>query len=158
MAERAPSDRGEAVPEARPNNRAVALDLGTRRIGVAVSNRGGSVAFPRPMIQRGADPRSDRLAVLALVEEIDAGVVVVGLPLSLNGREGPAARAARSEAALLESALAGSGVRVETFDERLTTVSADAALASAGKDARARRSVVDSAAATVLLQAWLETR
>lgn len=138
--------------------RTVAIDLGTKRIGMAVSDAAGSMAFPRPLIQRSGDPASDRRAVAAVVEEVGAAVLVVGLPLSLDGRHGPAARAAMAEAGELASSLEGTGVVVETFDERLTTVSAEAALARAGKRARARRQSIDSAAATVLLQAWLDAR
>jgi putative Holliday junction resolvase len=80
--------------------------------------------------------------------------VVVGLPLSLDGTEGPAARSARDEAEQLAAVL--DDRRVVLFDERLTTVSAQAALAQAGRRGRAARSVVDSAAASVLLQSWLD--
>jgi putative Holliday junction resolvase len=114
------------------------------------------MAFPRPMIERSGDPVADRQAVVSVVEEAEATVLVVGLPLSLDGRYGPAARAAQAEADALAAVLTGTGVQVEIFDERLTTVSAAAALADAGKGAKARRQSVDSAAATVLLQAWLD--
>ena len=138
--------------------RAVAIDLGSRRIGVAISDGAGTMAFPRPMIERTGDPAADRRAVAAVVAEAEAVVLVVGLPLSLDGRHGPAARAATAEAAELASVLGDTGVRVETFDERLTTVSAEAALSGAGRRSRERRQSVDSAAATVLLQAWLDAR
>ena len=140
------------------SGRAVAVDLGTRRIGVAVSNSEGTMAFPRPMIERSGDPAADRRAVAALVADEAASVLVVGLPLSLDGRHGPAAKAASAEAAELAEVLAGSGVAVETFDERLTTVSASAALSGAGVRARDQRGSVDSAAATVLLQTWLDAQ
>ncbi|MGH9088472.1 MAG: Holliday junction resolvase RuvX, partial [Acidimicrobiales bacterium] len=84
-----------------------------------------------------------------------AVVVVVGLPLSLDGSEGPAARRAAEEAEELARRLSERGVRVETFDERFTTVTADAALVAAGRRPPDRRRTVDSAAATVLLEAWL---
>lgn len=80
-------------------------------------------------------------------------MVVVGLPLSLDGSEGPAARAARAEARALAAELP---VPVVLHDERLTTVEAHRLLAEAGLDERARRRVVDRAAAAVLLQAWLD--
>lgn len=136
--------------------RAVAVDLGSRRIGVAVSDGRGTMAFPRPCIERSGDPAADRRAVAAVVAEAEATVLVVGMPLSLDGRRGPAARAAASEAGELAAVLEGAGVRVETADERLTTVAAEAALAEAGVRGPARRRSVDSAAATVLLQAWLD--
>lgn len=132
-------------------SRVLALDLGSRRIGLALSDGRGTMAFPRPALTRQGDHGADHRAVRELVEETGAEVVVVGLPLSLDGRHGPAARAAAAEAAELEAALADLGVRVLTFDERLTTVSASAALAGAGKRGREQRRSVDSAAATVLL-------
>ncbi len=140
------------------SGRVVAVDLGSRRIGVAVSDGEGRLAFPRPFVERCGDSAADRRAVAALVTDEEAAVLVVGLPLSLDGRRGPAARAASAEAIQLEALLAPSGVRVETYDERLTTVTATHALAGAGKSSRDRRGSVDSAAATVLLQAWLESR
>jgi putative Holliday junction resolvase len=137
--------------------RVVAIDLGSRRIGVAVSDSSRTLASPRPAVHR-RDPEADRRALVAVVEEIGAGAVVVGLPRSLDGSDGPAARAAREEVRALADALAGTGVAVETADERFTTVTATARLAEAGKRGQAARAAVDSAAATVLLQAWLDAR
>jgi putative Holliday junction resolvase len=136
----------------------MAIDLGSRRIGVAVSDGSATMAFPRSVVERSGDPAVDRQAVVAMVESERAEVLVVGLPLSLDGRRGSAAHGAEREAGLLRAELAGRGVRVETLDERFTTVSAHEALASAGRSSRQRRRVVDSAAATVLLQAWLDAR
>ncbi|HLW44882.1 MAG TPA: Holliday junction resolvase RuvX [Acidimicrobiales bacterium] len=138
--------------------KAVAVDLGARRIGVAVSDAAGALAFPRPFIERRKDRASDHDAIAQVVDEVGAEVVVVGLPLSLDGRRGPAAQAAEAEAEELARALEGRDVRVETFDERLTTVSADAALGSAGAGSRQRRMRIDSAAAAVLLQSWLDSQ
>ena len=84
--------------------------------------------------------------------------VVVGLPLSLDGGRGPAARAAEAEVAALGALLGPSGVEVLAFDERLTTVTAGAALAEGGTRGPQARRVVDATAATVLLQAWLDAR
>jgi putative Holliday junction resolvase len=138
--------------------RAVGVDLGARRIGVAVSDSSGLLASPRTTIVRGLDPAADRAALVALVAEEGAGTVVVGLPRELSGREGTAARAARAEIEALRALLEPDGVTVEAFDERLTTVTAERALAQAGHDGRSRRRVVDQAAAAVLLQAWLDSR
>lgn len=138
--------------------RAVGIDLGTRRIGVAVSDAAGMLAFPRDAIVRRADKDADIASIVAVVEEIDADVVVVGLPLSLDGRRRRAALDAEEEADALTRALEGRGVRVELADERFTTVTAAAAMSGAGKSARAGRAGIDSAAATVLLQSWLDAR
>jgi len=132
------------------------IDLGTRRIGVAVSDSRGTLASPRPTIERSGDPDADRAALVELVAEVGARRVVVGNPLGLDGRAGPAAQAAAQETAALADALAPLGVAVESFDERFTTVTAEQALAAAGRSGRRRRAVVDQAAAAVMLQAWRE--
>jgi putative Holliday junction resolvase len=131
--------------------RILGLDLGTRRIGVAVS--AGTVATPYSVLERSTDHSADHAAIAALVDELGAERVVVGLPLSLDGKMGPAARAAAEEAEILGDVLA---VPVETYDERLTTVTADRLLSSLGLSGQARRRVVDKVAAAVILQAWLD--
>lgn len=142
--------------------KALALDLGEKRIGVAVSDSGGLVALPYGVIERRPDPAVHRREVASLVAESRAEVVVVGLPLSLSGRAGPAASAASAEAEELAALLE---VPVELFDERLTTVEAarrrqelDAAARRAGRRRPRRgrpREAIDAEAAAVLLEAWL---
>jgi putative Holliday junction resolvase len=136
--------------------RVVALDLGARRIGVAASDRGRRLATPWGTIERSGDPEQDRRAVLDAVRDVGGTTVVVGLPLSLSGALGPAARAALEETVALREVLEPLGVVVENADERLTTVEAERALRAAGRTSRRTRQVVDSAAAMVLLQAWLD--
>jgi putative pre-16S rRNA nuclease len=136
--------------------RAVGLDLGSRRIGVAVSDASGTMALPRSTLARSGDPAHDRQAIVDLALEVGATVVVVGHPLSLDGTRGPAARATEEEAAALADALAVHGIALELFDERLTTVTAERELATAGVRSRHRRAVVDRSAAAVLLAAWLD--
>ena len=135
--------------------RAIGVDLGARRIGIAVSDPGGVLATPVTVLARTPDrPRLHR-QIADLVDEYEAEVVVVGLPLSLDGSDGPAAVAARLEADEIAAAVR---VPVALQDERLTTVTAHRLLAAAGVDERARRKVIDSAAAAVLLQTWLDGR
>ena len=133
--------------------RALGIDLGERRIGVAVSDSGGRVATPLTVLERSGSRQRDHKAIAELVDEYEAGVVVVGMPLSLDGGTGPAARGAKHEAQQLGSAL---GVPVLTYDERLTTVIAEQALAEAGLSGKARRRRVDMVAASVILQGWLD--
>jgi putative Holliday junction resolvase len=140
----------------RASGRVAALDLGARRIGVAFSDRGRTLASPWGTIERTGDLDADRHAVVDTVREIEASLVVVGLPLSLSGQAGPAARATLNEAAALRELLEPLGVVVETVDERFTTVEAERALTAAGRRGKAARRIVDSAAAMVLLQAWLD--
>ena len=133
--------------------RIVALDLGTKRIGVAVSDLSGTIATPRTVILRSGSKTRDHQVIKALIEEEEAEFLIVGLPLNMNGSYGPAAKGAVAEAAELASVV---GVPVETFDERLTTVSADRALMEANISATNRRKLVDKVAAAVMLQAWLD--
>jgi putative Holliday junction resolvase len=135
--------------------RALGLDLGSKRIGVAVSDRSGTIASPLTVLERGRSRRHDhaRIAELARAEEVDC--VVVGLPVSLSGADGPAAQAARAEAERLATVV---GVPVETHDERLTTVTAERSMAAAGVRGPARRQRVDKVAAAVILQSWLDAR
>jgi len=137
--------------------RVVGVDLGERRVGVAVSDSEGRLASPYEVVERSGDPIRDHAQIARIVGETGAATVVVGLPLSLDGTEGPAARAARREAESLARAV---GVPVETHDERLTSVSAGRALAGSGlrRGARraARRGSIDKVAAAVMLQSWLD--
>jgi putative Holliday junction resolvase len=135
--------------------RALALDLGSRRVGVAVGDDGSGLAFPREALRRAGRRADDHARVAALVAEEEVDVVVVGLPRSLDGSLGPAARAALDEVDELRGAVP---VPVEVHDERLTTVAADRALAGAGVRSRERRAAIDSAAAAVLLESWFATR
>jgi putative Holliday junction resolvase len=135
--------------------RALGLDLGSKRIGVAVSDRSGTIATPLLVLARSRRRDDDHRRIAELVVEEEAEVVVVGLPLSLSGEAGPAARAAIAEADQIATVV---GVPVETYDERLTTVTADRALMEARMRAEARRRLVDKVAAAVMLQSWLDAR
>jgi putative holliday junction resolvase len=134
----------------RPGVR-LAVDVGSVRVGVARSDPGGILATPLTVLPSGPRAQAE-LARLAAAEE--AIEVIVGLPTSLSGREGAAAAGAREFATDLAAQLAPIPVRL--VDERFTTTEAHDALRRGGKDARARRQVVDAAAAAVLLQAALD--
>ncbi len=136
--------------------RAMGIDLGSRRIGIAVSDSAGTMALPRTTVRRSGDRDHDHQRLVDLVLEEGAVTVVVGLPLSLDGRQGRAATEASEEAAALRARLADHGVPVELFDERLTTVSAHHALTAGGAGGRQRRQIVDQAAAAIMLGAWLD--
>ena len=132
----------------------VGIDLGTRRIGVAVSDGGATVATPHTVLHRTADAGADRAALAALVRELGAERVVVGLPLSLDGTVGRAARWAGEEADALAALL---DVPLELHDERLSTVSA--LRPPPGVQRRRPRQgsrPVDDQAAAVMLQSWLD--
>lgn len=126
--------------------------MGERRIGVAVSDPTGRVATPLKVI---AGPLSADMAPFQrIVEDYEPGRIVVGLPLSLDGSEGPQAARIRREGAQLARVVP---VDVVYYDERLSSVAAQRAMAEAGADSRARRGAVDMVAASIMLQAYLDS-
>ena len=136
--------------------RVLGVDLGERRIGLALSDSSGTLASPLRTLEVTGDPDRDRLAIVSAARDAEAQVIVVGLPRSLSGRDGPAARRARAEASALAE-VAGE-IRVELHDERFTTREADRAVAAAGKRRRERRARVDAAAAAIILQSYLDAK
>ena len=137
--------------------RVLGVDLGSRRIGLAISDPDGRVATPHAVIERSGDPVADHRTILAHAREAGASRVVVGLPLSLSGDVGPAARAALGEVDSMR-ALAAGEITVETHDERLTTVIAERGMRATRASRRSRRRNVDASAAAVMLQSYLEAR
>jgi putative Holliday junction resolvase len=135
-------------------SRALGVDLGVRRIGLALSDPSRTVASPHEVLRRSGDAAADRRTIVELAREVGAGVIVVGFPLSLSGKTGPAARAALDEVEAMR-AIAGD-IEIVLHDERLTTVTAERALIEGGVRRDARRQVIDKVAAAVMLQAWLE--
>jgi putative Holliday junction resolvase len=135
--------------------RALGIDLGSKRIGVATSDRSGTIATPLVVLQRSSSRLGDYQSIAALVIEHEAECVVVGLPFNMSGSIGAAAQSAIDEANEMASVVT---VPVYTYDERLTTVTADQILMEQKMKAQARRRVVDKVAAAVMLQSWLERR
>ena len=133
----------------------LALDIGDARIGVASSDPHGILATPVETIRRGTGDL-DRIAALAA--ELEAVEIVVGLPRSLSGGEGPAAAKIRETAELVRRKVqeGNSGTAVRLVDERFTTVTAERLLRERGKKGSKRRAVVDQAAAVVILQHALD--
>jgi len=131
--------------------RVMALDVGDRRVGVAVSDPTGTLATPHTVIQRRSKAE-DFATVARLAAELDVELVVVGLPLTLDGEIGPQARrVTRYTQALAETI----DVPVEFHDERYSTVTADELLM---ESSRKRRVPIDAAAAAVILQDYLESQ
>lgn len=127
------------------------VDLGSKRIGLAISDDGRVLASAYQVLQRGRSRVADHAELARTVAESGATLVVVGLPLSLSGRSGPAARAVEAEVAELRQVL---DVPVELCDERLTTVVASRSLG--GRRPAIRRAVIDQMAAAGILQTWLD--
>lgn len=147
------------------HGRRLGVDVGSTRVGLAVCDAEGVLATPvttlirdsrRPADDAHGDvsPLADVDEIVAAAAEFDAVEVVVGLPRSLSGAEGPAAATARAYAKCLADRLEGIPVRL--LDERLTTVDAQRALRAAGRSAREQRAVIDQVAAVLILQAALD--
>lgn len=136
--------------------RVLALDVGERRIGVAISDPSGTIARPLQTLARGSR-EEDFAAIAALVAEHGVGLVVVGRPLSLNGTEGPQARRVARYAEALTATLP---VPVTAWDERFTTVTAEEILRQTRRKKRRARDKgeVDAVAAAVILQSYLDSQ
>ena len=132
------------------------VDVGTVRVGVARSDAAGRLAVPVVTLRRDEQGDTDIAELAGLVAEYEAVGVVVGLPITLAGREGAAAALARRYGESLASRIAPRPV--EYVDERLTTVSAQRKLHQGGVRGPAGRAVIDQAAAVELLQHWLDRR
>lgn len=130
--------------------RMLGLDIGDRRIGVAVSDELGTIASPVGMIPRKSDVAGE---VRELVARYGAVRVVAGLPIGLSGREGPQAQAVR---AFVDDLAARLDVPVEFYDERLSTAVAERSLIAGGTRRAKRREKVDAVAAAVILQGYLD--
>jgi putative holliday junction resolvase len=146
--ETGPLDSGAPVM-----GRVIGLDLGTKRIGVALSDCDRTVASAFTVLVRSGSPADDHARIAGLVAETGANTLVVGLPLSLSGSSGPAARAVESEVTELRRTV---GVPVEFCDERFTTVMATRSLGARARRPAVRRQVVDKMAAAAILQTWLD--
>jgi putative Holliday junction resolvase len=134
--------------------RFLGLDLGRATIGLALADEVLRTARPLRTVRRRGEAE-DLAALRAVVAEYEVERAVLGLPLNMDGSEGPSARMARAFAARLEGAL---GIPVELFDERLSTFEAETRLRELGFSARAQRDKVDAEAASVILQGWLDRR
>ena len=133
--------------------RRLGIDVGAVRVGVALGDPDGLLATPLATVPRDVAEGTDLAAIAGFVTEHDVVGVVVGLPRTLAGHEGPAAEAARA----FGTALAGRvAVPVEYADERLTTVVATRQMRESGRRGRRQRAVVDQVAAVAILQGWLD--
>ena len=142
-------------PRPRRQGRRLGIDVGSVRVGVAISDPTGTLASPLETVQRARD-ESDLDRIAALVAEHEVTEVIVGEPRHLSGASGASAKEARA----YSRALAGriGSVPVHLVDERLSTVTAASSLRANGLDSRRQRPVIDQAAAVVILQAYLDAQ
>ncbi len=140
-------------------SRVLGVDLGSRRIGLAVSDATATLATPLQVLPRGVDHAADHTAILAIARDEEVRRIVVGWPRSLSGADGPAARSVRDEVEELRVA-AGADLPVELYDERFSTVTAARHLREGGRRTPAgrkkQRESIDAAAAAVILQSYLD--
>lgn len=143
----------EDIPASlKPGQVVAGLDLGTKTIGIAVSDRGLSLATPRPVIRR-TKFTADATALLAMLEKDNAGAIVLGLPLNMDGTEGPRAQATRAFARNLSRL---TNTPIAYWDERLSTVAAERSLIEQDVSRGKRADRIDSAAAAFILQGALD--
>ena len=133
--------------------RALGIDLGDARVGVAATDDLGMLAHPLETIQVRSTDVPKR--ILELAEKKRVEVIVVGMPRNMDGSFGPAAEKAKAFIADLQTRTT---CRVQPWDERLTTVTAQRSLHEAGKNARAQKAIIDQVAAQILLQSWLDAQ
>jgi putative holliday junction resolvase len=136
--------------------RALALDIGTKTIGLAVTDEASIAAHPLPRLSRTATT-SDVSAIQTRVAELDITDVIVGMPYELSGRVGHRARQVQQFAQAIRAALPPA-ITLHEQDERFTTAEAERVLLSADVSRARRREVIDSQAAVLILQAWLDAR
>jgi putative holliday junction resolvase len=143
------------TPSSRPTGRVMGVDVGTVRVGLALSDPTGTLASPLETLKRAKDG-SDLDRLVALVVEHEVTEVVVGEPVHLSGASGASAADAGTYAQALADRIPD--VPVQLIDERLSTVTAASHLREGGIDSRKQRSVIDQAAAVVILQSFLDGR
>jgi len=132
--------------------RILAIDYGSQRIGIALSDPTGTLARPLPFVPAKGDAKLAR-EIAELVKKEQAELILLGLPRHMNGELGEAAEKVKAFAAILEKA---TPIKIKLIDERLSTVQASRQLQESGKDTRKQRDKIDSASAAVLLQGYLD--
>jgi putative Holliday junction resolvase len=144
------------------SGRVLGVDLGERRIGLAISDPSGVLASPVATLERGRDLADDHKGIIAVALDAGATLIVVGLPRSLSGELGPAAVNVLTEVAELGARADAIGLEVETYDERFTTMIAQRNLREStprrSKRRKKQRDAVDAEAAAVILQSWLDAQ
>ena len=136
--------------------RALALDIGSKTIGLALTDEARIAAHPLTVLQRVGN-FGDASAIVAVVVEHGVTDIVVGMPFELSGKIGHRARRVQSFVAVLRGVLPA-GVALHEQDERFTTAEAERVLIAADLSRAARRDVIDQQAAVLILQAWLDAR
>jgi putative Holliday junction resolvase len=135
--------------------RALGLDVGSKTIGVAITDEANIAAHPLQVIDRAGTDR-DVSVIQTLVQQHDISDIVIGMPFELSGRVGHRARRVQDFASALRAGLAAAPVKFHEQDERFTTAQAERVLIEADVKRAKRKEVIDQQAATLILQAWLD--
>ena len=134
--------------------RLMGLDVGDKRIGIALSDEGAVIASPTETLERRGN-RKDIAHLLDLAQRKDVSEILVGMPLSLDGSEGPQAQ---KVGRFIEALKAETDIHITTWDERLTTVAAERALLEGDVSRAKRKKTIDRVAAALILQGYLDSR
>ena len=134
--------------------RVIGIDLGSKRIGIALSDSDLTVATPLDVVERSGNVEKDHIAILKITDEWEVQKIIVGLPVSLDGTLGPSARSVMDEVKMLRSV---TDIPIETHDERFTTVTAEQILLQQNVKRDKKKRVIDKVAAAIILQGWIDS-
>tara|TARA_B100000945_G_scaffold109886_1_gene87039 strand:- start:2632 stop:3081 length:450 start_codon:yes stop_codon:yes gene_type:complete len=133
--------------------RVLGIDIGSKKIGIAISNQEMTLATPLTVVHRSSQTSEDHETIKAIAHEWEVELLVVGMPLSLDGSLGASAENVLKEIKHLER---NTGIPVDTFDERFTTTTAKQILHDQGVSEKEQKNVIDQVAASIILQTWLD--
>ena len=134
--------------------RVIGIDLGSKRIGIALSDTDLTVATPLDVVERSGNVEKDHIAILKITDEWEVQKIIVGLPISLDGTLGPSAQSVMDEIKMLRGV---TDIPIETHDERFTTVTAEQILLQQNVKRDKKKRVIDKVAAAIILQGWIDS-
>ena len=134
--------------------RVIGIDLGSKRIGIALSDSDLTVATPLDVVERSGNVEKDHIAILKITDEWEVQKIIVGLPVSLDGTLGPSAQSVMDEIKMLRGV---TDIPIETHDERYTTVTAEQILLQQNVKRDRKKRVIDKVAAAIILQGWIDS-
>ena len=134
--------------------RVIGIDLGSKRIGIALSDSDLTVATPLDVIERSGNVENDHIAILKITDEWEVKRIIVGLPISLDGTLGASAQSVIDEISRLGTL---TDIPIETHDERFTTVTAEQILLQQNVKRDKKKRVIDKVAAAIILQGWIDS-
>ena len=134
--------------------RVIGIDLGSKRIGIALSDSDLTVATPLDVIERSGNVENDHIAILKITDEWEVKRIIVGLPISLDGTLGASAQSVMDEISKLGTV---TDIPIETHDERFTTVTAEQILLQQNVKRDKKKRVIDKVAAAIILQGWIDS-